>query len=103
MMTHEEQQSALDGMRAASNAFYTQAVRIGNHPFIEFAGLMNEYILACQRAHEQGIDFSACNTHVGQPLPLASHSIDYINEKLECIFMGRSVMRAEQGLEALHI
>lgn len=94
MMTHDERQHALDEMRAASKAFYAHAIRIGNHPFIEFTGLMNEYILACQHAHDNGIDFSDCNTHAGKDLPMPVHSVDYVNEKLECIFTGRSVMQA---------
>lgn len=79
-------------MREASQAFYRMAVQTGCHPFIEFTGLMNEYILCCSEAHKQGIDFSACNQHQGQPLPMPPHSIDYVNEKLGCIFMGRSVL-----------
>lgn len=95
MMTPDERQTALTGMRLASAAFYRAAVQIGNHPFIEFAGLMNEYIKACEAAHKQGIDFSECNTHSGQNLPMAPFMVNYVNEKLECIFTGRSVMKAE--------
>lgn len=91
-MTHSEREVALRQMRAASATFYAQAVQIGNHPFIEFCGLMNEYISACQSAHDAGIDFSHCNTHTGQHLPMRDHMIDYVNEKLECIFTGRVVM-----------
>lgn len=79
-------------MQTTSSMFYANAVSIGNHPFIEFCGLMNEYIKACEAAAAKGIDFTECNTHTGQHLPLESHQIDYINEKLECIFTGRSVM-----------
>lgn len=87
-----ERQAMLDKMRSASNLFYSQATQIGNHPFIEFTGLMNEYIKICQRAHEQGLDFTQCNKHAGEHLPMKSFEVDYINEKLECIFTGRSVM-----------
>lgn len=94
MMTKDEQLIAIDQMARASNAFYGAAVHIGNHPFIEFTGLMNEYIQACRDAHAMGVDFSDCNTHSGTELPLPSFRVDYINEKLECIFTGRSVMKA---------
>jgi hypothetical protein len=94
MMTPSERAKALDEMQAASNAFYLHAVRIGVHPFIEFSGLLNEYIKACREAQAAGIDFSECNTHSGLHLPLESHSVDYINEKLECIFTGRSVVQS---------
>ena len=80
-------------MREASNVFYRLAVQAGCHPFIEFTGLMNEYINCCESADRSGIDFADCNKHAGQNLPMHQHEIDYVNEKLECIFTGRSVMR----------
>lgn len=94
-MTPNERETALRQMQEASSAFYIAAARIGNHPFIEFTGLMNEYIEACREAHAQGIDFSECNTHSGRHLPLKPYNVAYINEKLECIFTGRSVMNHE--------
>lgn len=93
-----EREAMLVRMRAASSAFYADAVRIGCHPFIEFTGLMNEYIKCCEDAHRQGIDFASCNTHSGQDLPMPGHSVGYINEKLECIFTGRSVVQAHTKL-----
>lgn len=70
------------------------AVHIGNHPFVEFAGLMNEYIKACHDAHARELDFSECNRHSGYVLPLHPVMSDYINEKLECIFSGTKVIDA---------
>ena len=93
-MNEKERTEALYQMQTVSSGFHAQAVKIGVHPFIEFCGLMNEYIKACRRAHENGVDFSTCNTHTGQDLPLESFEVEYINEKLECIFTGRSVMSA---------
>ncbi len=84
-------------MSDTADAFYRDAVSIGNHPFIEFAGLMNEYILACRRAHAEGIDFTQCNRHTGNPLPLHPTMSDYINEKLECIFSGAKILQADSG------
>lgn len=104
MMSHEEREVAIEKMQVLSNAFYAHAMRLGVHPFLEFTGLMNEYIKAARLAHEQGIDFTDCNVHTGQTLPLESHMLSYINEKLECIFTGQVVMAegavagaAEQG------
>ena len=88
-------EATIQAMQKTADAFYRDAVHIGNHPFIEFAGLMNEYISACREATSSGIDFTKCNSHTGQHLPLHAHQVDYINEKLECIFTGRSVMSAE--------
>lgn len=97
MMSSDEREQALRLMRGASDAFYRSAVSIGNHPFIEFAGLMNEYINACRLAHEQGIDFSECSRHSGQVLPLHPVMSDYVNEKLECIFSGAKVLDASSS------
>lgn len=85
-----ERERMLVQMREASSAFYRAAAQIGNHPFIEFTGLINEYIKTCEAAHRDGVDFTQCNTHTGTALPLADFSVDYINEKLECIFTGRA-------------
>ena len=95
MSAQQSPEATIQAMQETANAFYREAVRIGNHPFIEFAGLMNEYITACREATAAGIDFTNCNTHTGQCLPLHAHQVDYINEKLECIFTGRSVVSAE--------
>ena len=75
-------------MRSTVNAFYVSARAIGNHPFIEFAGVMGEYVNACEQAQHLGVDFTQCNTHSGMSLPLPSFMRDYIAEKLECIFTG---------------
>lgn len=83
-------------MREASAVFYGMAVQARCHPFIEFTGLMNEYIKCCEQAHADGIDFASCNKHAGQHLPMPAHSVDYVNEKLECIFTGRSVMKDDK-------
>jgi hypothetical protein len=92
-MNEEERETALELMHLASSNFYAMAQMIGVHPFIEFTGLINEYIKCCEKAHKEGIDFSQCNKHSGKELPIEDYSIDYINEKLECIFTGRSLMK----------
>lgn len=92
MMNEKEREVALHQMEKTSSNFYASAVQIGNHPFIEFAGVMNEYIKACWAAHQRGEDFSEYSTHTGKHLRLEPFRIDYINEKLECIFTGRSVI-----------
>ena len=89
MMNTKEQATALTQMREVSKQFYAAATVIGNHPFIEMTGIMNEYIKACQAAHESGIDFSECSAHSGQELPMQSYMTAYVNEKLGCIFTGR--------------
>lgn len=88
-MNHEERDVALKRMDEAIKRFYSSAVQIGNHPFIEFAGVMTAYLNTCQRAHDAGIDFTECNRHAGNPLPMEGFEVLYLNEKLDCIFDGR--------------
>lgn len=95
MMNPKEREVALRAMDAAATSFYVQAVRCGNHPFIEFTGLIREYIKACEQAHADGIDFTDCSTHTGQLLPFRRHNWDYIQEKLDCIFDGRVAVKTE--------
>jgi hypothetical protein len=90
-----EREAMLSQMSDASNAFYAAAVKISCHPFIEFTGLMNEYIKCCADAHNKGIDFTNCSAHSGNHLPMESYQIAYVNEKLECIFTGRSVVAVD--------
>ena len=92
MMTQIERAQATERMQRCADDFYRTAIGIGNHPFIEFAGLMNEYIQACRHAQAQGIDFTECNNHGRQVLPLHPIMSDYINEKLECILSGSKVL-----------
>lgn len=92
MMDTPQRANALAQMQAVSDQFYANAVAIGCHPFIEFTGLLNEYISACRDAHANGIDFTECNIHSGLHLPLKSHQVSYLNEKLGCIFNGQSVI-----------
>lgn len=82
----EERTECLRKMQAASDAFYRAAASTGNHAFVEFTGIMNEYIKLCQEAHAQGIDFMSANTHTGSPLPIMGHHVNYLEEKLDCIY-----------------
>lgn len=84
--TKEEREAMLDMMRATSENFYFQAFRIGCHPFIEFCGLMNEYIKICARAHENGIDFPHASAHSGIAVPMETYEAAYLGEKLGCIY-----------------
>lgn len=81
-----EREAMIRGMIGASNAFYMSATRIGCHPFIEFTGLINEYIKIISRAHAQGIDFTACSIHSGIALPLKDYEAEYLGEKMGCIY-----------------
>jgi len=84
--TREQLEQKIKEMKKASNAFYSLAVQIGNHPFIEFTGFMNEYIKLCQKALEEGIDFTQANVHTGKSLPMEDYEAAYVGEKFGCIF-----------------
>lgn len=91
-MTAAEEKQALKEMSALQDEFYLRAVNIGVHPFIEFGGLMSEYITICRDAYHTGIDFSARSKHTGKSLPMKPYQVDYVNEKLSCIFTGHVVL-----------
>jgi len=76
----EERGRVLARMREIKDSFYAAAQRAGHHQFLEFAGLMAEYIKACERMHGRGIDFATTE------LNLEAHEAAYIAEKLDCIF-----------------
>lgn len=86
MFTVEEQEEMLRQMKEISSAFYGPATRVGNHAFIEFCGLMNEYIQICRNTMKHEIDFTTCNKHSGVALIPADHQVDYLVEKFDCIF-----------------
>ena len=82
----DELRTMIRGMTAVSHDFYPAAVRVGNHAFIEFCGLMNEYIKLCQQTVKEDGDFTMGNVHTGRPLVAHDFNIRYIAEKFECIF-----------------
>ena len=79
-------QETIDKMSRVSSLFYASAVQCGNHAFIEFCGLMNEYIKACELALAQGLDFTNLNVHCGRHLPFQPYFAAYLGEKLGCIY-----------------
>jgi hypothetical protein len=88
--TAEEREETLQQMTAISAKFYDLVfhANMGSkaHAFVEFTGLMNEYIQICREAEKQGIDFGHANTHSGKALPMQDHQAQYLAEKLNCIY-----------------
>jgi hypothetical protein len=84
--SRDERALMLKQMRLASDVFYLHATRIGCHPFIEFTGLLNEYIKICEVAQDKDIDFTQSNAHTGRALPIEKHHVAYLGEKLGCIY-----------------
>ena len=90
-MTPEE---SLERMRRASNDFYVAAANTNCHAFIEFTGLMNEYIKVCEANLARGIDFRKLNAHGSEQMTVQPYEVHYFNEKLNCIFQGVLEVRA---------
>lgn len=85
-MTPEGRAEMLASMRKASAVFYTAAIHIGCHAFIEFAGLMNQFIEVCRDAETNGRPWTNASVHGGAHLSFEGHQIAYLSEKLECIY-----------------
>lgn len=86
--TKQECEASLTVMNDASQNFYNAAVRADNHAFIEWTGLINEYIKRCEDALANGQDFRHINKHAGKGMAVPGFALNYLNEKLGCIFGG---------------
>lgn len=53
------------------------------HPFLEFNGLMHKYIECLAKS---GVDPQQANVHGGEAFPVEDHDLEYLGEKLACIF-----------------
>lgn len=84
--TEDELREMIKKMHDASGIYYALAVQTGCHTFIEFTGLINEFIKLCEQALVDGIDFTQASIHSGQHLPFEPYHIAYLREKLECIY-----------------
>jgi hypothetical protein len=71
---------------ATYNMFFKENMAGKCHAFMEFNGLLSKYIELCQAANEAGIDFTTANKHHAQALPVAEHDMEYLAEKIECMF-----------------
>lgn len=97
--TYEERKEMIAKMQALSDMFYGRATQAGVHAFIEFAGLMNEFIKVCYEANEKGIPFEFANTHTGKEIPFQPWNLAYLAEKLNCIY-GPALLSNERNRTA---
>ena len=86
-------------MKAASKNYYREAIATNCHTFIEFTGLINEYIKVCEENLKVGIDFTQTSGHRPEEpaLKIQPHQLHYINDKLGCIFPNLQVVKVEKG------
>lgn len=84
-------------LRSVVGAFYFELFErnVGTvaHAFIEFCGVMNEYLKIAGDLAVLGVDFRQLNKHTGAVAEVEPYRIQYLGEKLDCIFspLGASV------------
>lgn len=78
-----DRDETLARMEHARAVFYRLAVSTGVHQFVEFAGLMAEYIKICRESPPAADMVSAV---VGDGLSMRAHHAEYLAEKLDCIY-----------------
>lgn len=99
-MTTLTAQETLQAMRLASDVFYSLAAQSQCHAYLEFTGILNEYIKICEENLARGIDFREENVHKGSSkIVIKDYQIDYMNEKLMCIFQGLIKMQGAKTNE----
>lgn len=80
----------LSELRRLSEVWYWQAFRAGAgayaHGFVEFFGLWNELLDIYQDLAKLGHEPNQLTNHSNRPLPVAEHQVDYLIEKLNCVF-----------------
>jgi hypothetical protein len=68
-------------MQFTSENFYREAQQCEKHQFLEFNGLLIEYIKLLREMHNAQQDFIT-----NEVLPMKPHNAEYIAEKLSCIY-----------------
>lgn len=94
--TPEEEKEAITAMENAAKVFYGMAVATNVHAFIEFTGLMNEFIKICRNTP----GFMMANTHNERPLNMERFHVAYLAEKLDCIY-GPTLRSRKELMDAL--
>lgn len=88
--TKEELQRLVKDMGGVAESTYWLFFHAGMgsrcHAFLEFNGLISQYVKIAQRAAAAGIDFTQANVHNQTPLPVEIHDLEYLAEKIRCIF-----------------
>jgi len=93
-------QESLALMQKAANEFYSSAVWTNCHAFVEFTGLINEFIKICTAYQESWPkeDFRQCNVHTGRQMVIETYQLIYILEKLKCIYQADFALK-QKGLD----
>lgn len=88
--TESELRAITADMTQIADVFYMLCSKAGFahkcHPFLEFTGLMREYIHGCNMLIREGKDFRRSSGHALKESAVLPIDIRYISEKLNCIF-----------------
>ena len=80
----------IKSLRTLNRQFYALCFQanVGGraHAFMEFNGLMSKYIDLMERAVAAGLDPMQINEHNRTAMPAAGHDMEYLAEKLRCMF-----------------
>jgi hypothetical protein len=82
----EELAEMVRKMRRVADGVYGPLAATGCHPFVEFCGLMQKYVDVCEACVEDEVQFPHATRHSGGVLPVETHDLEYLAEKLGCIF-----------------
>lgn len=86
----EERARTINALKQQVQAFYwacfTHNIGGRAHAFLEFCGIMTAYVQVLESAVRAGLDPQELNAHTGEPIPVQGHEIQYLAEKLNCIF-----------------
>ena len=58
------------------------------HAFLEWCGVMSEHLNICEDMVRKGIPGFSRNRHTGETPEIPGYRLDYMAEKMECIFDG---------------
>jgi len=90
MPTIEDHRETIQRLKKLNEDFYWLCFHAGighrAHSFIEFNGIQSKYIQLLSMAVEAGHDPHIFNEHSQVPLPVEAHDMEYLAEKLRCMF-----------------
>lgn len=73
-------------MDAVVEKIYPMMTSCEVHPFVEFNGLMREYVVICRILARSGVAFPFASNHGTMAVEVPDYTIEYMAEKLGCIF-----------------
>lgn len=105
--SEEQQRKDLDfisDLQVEVNKLYKQLflLNVGGrfHAFLEWCGVMHEHLNICEDMIRRGVPAFEMNRHTGSTPDIPGYRLNYMAEKLECIFDGLLNVQAHSTNEA---